>query len=264
MHIDEANLHNLTQLWHKYGSKPVNVARLPLLQTNTQWPHRCWIDWRAQQDQGLEQLQGLITDSLWEENLPKSTVFSLLPGMSVSNANTMHASKYGQHNIEKMLIDNHWYCAFEQTAMYLPLHDETKHSPQTRPGFKVKPAVTLNDIKDWIDISSKAFGYSIDLSVIQPLVNDTDIQLLIGWENDQAIAGGLLYKTDDIIGVHQIGVKPAFQGKGFAKSFMLDVIAACEQWQGKYVVLQASQTGKPLYDSLEFKSQFLIKNFKRV
>jgi ribosomal protein S18 acetylase RimI-like enzyme len=262
MHIDEANLHNLTQLWHKYGSKPVNVARLPLLQINTHWPHRCWINWRAQQDEGLDQLQGLITDSLWEENLPKSTFFSLWPKMSVSNL--MHASKYGQRNIEKMLLDKHWYCAFEQTAMYLALHDKTKYLSQARPGFKVKPAATLNDIKQWIDIGSKAFGYSIDPSVIKPLVNDIDIQLLIGWENDQAIACGLLYKTDDIIGVHQIGVKPAFQGKGFAKSFMLDLIAACEQWQGKHIVLQASQTGKPLYDSLGFKSQFLIKNFKRV
>jgi len=262
MHIDEANLQNLTQLWHKYGSKPVNVARLPLLQTNTHWPHRCWIDWRAQQNEGLEHLQGLITDNMWEESLPKSTFFSLWPRMSVSNH--MHASKYAQHNIEKILIDKHWHCAFEQTAMYLALHHETKYLSQARSGFKVKPVATLNDIKQWVDISSKAFDYSIDLSVIQPLVNDTDIQLLIGWEKDQAIACGLLYKTDDIIGVHQIGVKPASQGKGFAKSFMLDLIAVCEQWQGKFVVLQASQAGKPLYDSLGFKSQFLIKNFQRV
>jgi GNAT superfamily N-acetyltransferase len=261
MHIDEANLSNLTQLWHKYGSQRLKTTTLPFLQANIHWPHRCWIDWKARPDNDAAQRQGDINDNSWVENIPESTVFPLWRTMSTDN--NLPASKFEPQVIEQLLLDKHWYCAFEQTAMYLALADDIKHLPQTRPGFKVKPVDTLEDINVWTDIASEAFAYQIDLSVIQQLVNDEDIQLLLGWENDQAIASGLLYKTGDNIGVHQVGVKQVFQGKGFAKCFMLDIITICAQWQGKYIVLQASQAGKPLYEKLGFKSQFLIKNFVR-
>jgi len=262
MHIDEANLSNLIKLWHKYGSQPVEAAKLPLLVANTGWPQRCWIDSRALPDGDSSQLQSDVNDNLWVENIPKSAIFPLWP--TLRSNNNLPSSKYEPQVIEQSLLDKHWHCAFEQTAMYLTLSSDAKHSPRTHPGFKVRPVNTCEDIKMWADIGSEAFGYQIDLSVIQRLVDDEEIQLLIGWDNGQAIACGLLYKTGDIIGVHQVGVKLAFQGKGFAKCFMLDIIVACSKWQGKHVVLQASQVGKPLYEKLGFKSQFLIQNFQRV
>jgi ribosomal protein S18 acetylase RimI-like enzyme len=194
-------------------------------------------------------------------NIPKLAVFPL---WLTKNANkNLPVNEFEPQIIEQLLLDNHWCCTFEQTAMYFALSAAAKHLPQTRPGFEVKPVTRLEDIKLWADIGSEAFAYQIDISVIQQLVNIDDIQLLIAWENEQAVACGLLYKTGDIIGVHQVGVKRSFQGKGFAKCLMLDIIEACVQWQGKYVVLQASQAGKPLYEKLGFNSQFLIKNFKR-
>ena len=260
MHIDEANLSNLTNLWLLYGSQPVKATRL--LQTNTHWPYRCWIDWNAQSDDDTAKLQGDVNDNRWLENIPESAIFPLWQAISADNK--LLASIFDPQVIEQLLLDQHWYCAFEQTAMYLALSGDTRHVPQMRAGFKVKPVDTFEDIKTWADIGSEAFSYQIDLSVIQQLINVDDIKLLLGWDNDQPIASGLLYKTGDIIGVHQLGVKQAFQGKGFAKCFMLDIIEACAQWQGKYVVLQASQAGKPLYEKLGFKSQFSIKNFMRV
>ena len=262
MHIDEANLSNLTKLWHKYGSQPVDAAKCPLLLANTGWPHRCWIDSTARSDGYSGQLHGSVNDNRWIENIPESAIFPLWATLRANN--NIASSKFEPQIIEQSLLEKHWHCTFEQTAMYLTLPGATKQVTQTRPGFRVKSVVTFEDIQMWADIGSEAFGYQIDLSVIQRLVDDEHIQLLIGWENGQAIACGLLYKTGDIIGVHQVGVKQAFQGKGFAKCFMLDLIAACALWQGKYVVLQASQAGKPLYEKLGFKSQFLIKNFQRV
>jgi GNAT superfamily N-acetyltransferase len=262
MHIDEANLSNLTKLWHKYGSQPVKATALPLLQANTGWPHRCWIDWNASQNKEVEQLQDDVNDNRWLQNIPETAVLPLWSRMSANNSQS--ARKFETQVTELLLLDKHWHCNFEQTAMYLTLPSDVEHSPQTFTGFKVKSIDKLEDIKKWVDIGSEAFAYQIDFSVIQRLFDDDDIQLLIGWENEQAIACGLLFKTGDVIGVHQVGVKQAYQGKGFAKRFMLDIIAACERWQGKHVVLQASKAGKPLYEKIGFKSQFLIKNFKRV
>jgi ribosomal protein S18 acetylase RimI-like enzyme len=260
MHIDEANLSNLTKLWHQYGSQLVKADTLPILIANIGWPRRCWIDSMVRSDDDSNHHLGNVNNNQWVKNIPGSATFSLWP--TLSSNNNLPLSKCGMQVIEQSLLDQHWHCAFEQTAMYLTLSGDAKHVLQTRTGFKVRAVDTFEDIKVWVDISSDAFANQIDLRVIQQLINLDDIQLLLGWENNQAVASGLLYKTGDIIGVHQVGVKQAFQGKGLAKCLMLDIIAACAQWQGKYVVLQASQAGKPLYEKLGFKSQFLIKNFK--
>lgn len=128
---------------------------------------------------------------------------------------------------------------------------------------KLKQVKTTQDITLWIDIVSEAFGYSIDHVVIDKLSNEQDMQILMTHYNDQAIATAILYKTGDIIGIHQVGVKQDFQSKGFARVFMQEIIATCLLWQGKIIVLQASQAGKPLYESLGFKQQFLIKSYQQ-
>ena len=221
MHIDEANLSNLTKLWHKYGSQPVKATTLPLLQANTCWPHRCWIDWKAPPDNDIAQRQGDVNDSRWMENIPESTVFPLWPTMSADN--NLPGSKLGSQIIEQLLLDKRWHFAFEQTAMYIALQGNARHLPQTRSGFKVKPVDTLEDIKVWTDIGSEAFAYQIDLAVIQQLVNLNDIQLLLGWESGQAIASGLLYKTGDIIGVHQYWCQDS--GCSHSKSTLFQVLS---------------------------------------
>lgn len=256
MHIDEANLTNLTSLWKKYGSREIKGSAQALLHANTHWPHRCW----------PETLPGNADDCSWLESVPESAVLPVWPMMNANENGD--AALLEQHLTEKRLAEKllakNWLCAFEQVAMYMALQERFTYLPQTRPGFQVIPVRTPEDITKWIDIGSEAFAYSIDRSVIEKLIHDEDIQILIGSQNGQAIASALLYKTGDIIGVHQVGVKQAFQGKGFARCLMLDLISDCVQWQGKYIVLQASQAGKPLYGSLGFKTQFLIKNYQKV
>ena len=155
----------------------------------------------------------------------------------------------------------------EQTAMFLNVPNSSSDSGtlqvQPRIGFTVKKVKTPQDITLWIDVVMQAFGYSIDREVIENLINDLDMQLLMGCYNDQTIASAILYKTGDTIGIHQVGVKQDFQGKGFARSFMKEIMAICQLWQGKNIVLQASQSGKPLYESLGFTPQFLIKSYQK-
>jgi ribosomal protein S18 acetylase RimI-like enzyme len=258
MHIDQANLTNLTSLWKKYGAREIKRNMLPLLYASTDWPNRCWLDWGALSVDDLDQVLQ-ETDKTWIKNVPESKILAL---WAVTSGNqNRHAGLLKQELIEKFLLEKNCKCLFEQTAMYLPLQDAIE-SPQVHPEFQVKAVSTAQEITKWVDISSEAFAYSIDRSVIEKLLNEQDIQLLIGWKNDLAIASALLYKTGDIIGVHQLGIKQDFQGKGFARCLMLEIIRLCYLWQGRYLVLQASQAGKPLYDSLGFTEQFLIKNYQ--
>jgi ribosomal protein S18 acetylase RimI-like enzyme len=260
MHIDQANVHNLKSLWKKYGSQALNIKQEttetnePYKYVNTYWPHRCWSNSPSQSQ-----------DLSWLKGLPETTVFPVLP--ISSDEQHKDYSPVNLSSIQKQLEENNWHCMLEQTAMFLSLNEDS-YRPESEQGkrqadFTIKEVHTPQDITLWLDIVTEAFGYSIHRLVIEKLINDQDMQILMAYHDEQAIASAILYKTDDVIGIHQVGVKTDFQGKGFARIFMNEIINACFLWQGKHIVLQASQAGKPLYESLGFTSQFLIKSYKQ-
>ena len=257
MHIDQANIFNLKSLWQQYGSQVHRVYNdkgklaQPNLHINTHWPHRCWFDGGIAQN-----------DFSWLSNVPKTTIFPIWPTLSEKEDKVKAGTELKL--IEKQLQKKHWHCMFEQTAMFLSLSDDAnEYRVEPRIGFTINRVTTAQDITLWLSIVSDAFGYSVERTVIEKLINDHDMQILMAYQNDQAVASAILYKTGDIIGIHQVGVKKDCQGKGFARSFMKEIIAACHLWQGKEIVLQASSSGKPLYEQLGFKAQFLIKSYQR-
>lgn len=244
MGIDEANLMNLMSLWKKYGARLINQNKFPALYSNIGWPHRCWFTL------GEDHLIADHADDFsWLAALPEPVIIPVWPTTS---------------RLEKKLREEQWVCVFNQLAMYLPLDARTTHLPPKRPGFQVMPVRSPEDVKRWVDIGSEAFAYPIDHKVIAYVLDDLDIRLLIGWQDEQAVASALLYKTGNILGVHQFAVKPDFQGQGIARSFMQALIAMSASWRGKYVVLQASQAGQPLYESLGFAEQFVINNYQKI
>lgn len=252
MDIDRANLSNLTGLWNKYGATALEHHRLPLKYGNIRWPHRYWFD-------------SLLTNpetTAWLQNLDESVVIPVWE-IPKSTATNSFATPLWQQ-LEGQLAERHWHCVFEQVAMYLAVAQLPVLSTKKGAGFNVCPVSTLDELAQWISIGSEAFAYSIDFSVIANLKADSDIKLLLGRQDDQAVACALLYKTGEVIGIHQVGVKQAFQGQGIAKQFMQCIVYICAQWGGNYLVLQASALGLPLYKRMGFLPQFTIKNYQSI
>jgi len=235
MQIDEANISNLKGLWKKYGSKPLSSNSPNGLLANTHWPNRVWFD-------------HTLADTSFENTdwLGAITPLNVFPVWNDS--------------VRNQLDKDYWHCIFEQTAMYKILNDT--ETPLARPGFQIKEVKSEKEFQQWVAIASDAFGYEIDLSVIEKLAGDSDIKILLGIQNKQAVASGILFKTEGFIGIHQVGVLEAFQGQGIARYFMKSLLDICADWNGEFAVLQASQAGKPLYESLGFKDQFLIRNYQ--
>lgn len=250
MQLHAANIANLTSLWKKYGARTVNGDSGSSLYVNTSWPDRCWYDRGATSETDMEMLL---------DNAPDSAVVPVWP--TISDSGHMEPAGRIERLLEQRLMAGNRVCGFEQAAMYLDLKDESESKSIAKSGFELRPVSTSDEVKAWVDIGSEAFDYCIDRAVIEPLRHDKAVQVLLGCQNGKPVASGLIYKTGDVVGVHQLGVKQAFQGKGIARCFMQEIIAACAQWQGEYLVLQASEAGRPLYDRLGFSHQFAIKNF---
>ncbi len=241
--LNEANINNLTALWKKMGTLPRSGMPIKDFYASVSWPHRCWFDWKANIDETptlddiVFQLQRGCIVPVWGGMLDRTSVFA------------------------RILIDARFKLSFEQTAMYLNLENY-------READHLKPDVATissdRDIETWTRVAAQSFNYEIDVSVIQQIADDPDVQLLLAYVDRQPAATALLFRTGDIIGIHQVGVSEQYRGKGVARSLMHYVIARCHALTAKHITLQASAAGEPLYRKLGFKQQCMIQNYQRI
>ncbi len=263
MDIDQANLNNLTGLWRKYGVQDITLGSqsdVIKISANQHWPHRVW--------QPAAILKTSLSDSNnllgWLEQIPDVfTSQATLPVWPFDIQSTPLASGHNVSHLEQQLALKGWQCAFEQTAMYLPIADINTQLFSKRDNFSIEQVSTSKQLQTWLNIASEAFGYPIDQHVFEKLIHDPSIQILLAVLDGEAVATALLYQDDAVIGLHQMGVGKSFQGKGIAKGLMHGLIVQCQQQESEHLVLQASQAGKPLYDSLGFKGQFGVKNYRK-
>ncbi|MGR9117248.1 MAG: GNAT family N-acetyltransferase [Gammaproteobacteria bacterium] len=262
MHIDEENLNNLTGLWKKYGFDVLKDEIGPAMFINPRWPRRCWYDCNPLTDDLTNNSSQPINYGAVLTGIPPSAVIPVWPLVSCRKTDLLPLQ--AEHDfLEKELIAHKWSCHFEQTAMFLELQDKMAIVPSVNTEFRMRIVRSYEELTLWVDICEDAFGYDIEPLVLEPLIGDKDIQIILGDIKGQPVAAALLYKTGNTIGIHQVGVRKEFQGKGIASFLMNDILVLCVQWGGKNAVLQASQAGFPLYHRLGFNRQFVIKNYQR-
>ncbi|TQV87146.1 GNAT family N-acetyltransferase [Aliikangiella coralliicola] len=249
-HLNKANISNLTQLWRLMGSRPLTIGNW---RASTEWPHRCWLDWGESSasdlliEENLSQLKKPMVIPLWEES---DEVFT---------------------DIKQILTCSGFELLFEQTAMYLDLkeyhtrkHLAKKHQSvesNLEEQFIVREIDSAQDIEIWTNIAAKSFDYEIDTSSIHRAAANPEVKLLLAFVDKRPVATAMLFDTNSVIGVHQVGVLPDCRGKGIARKLMNQVVDMCIGMNGCYVTLQASVEGKGLYVSLGFREQFGIFNY---
>lgn len=249
--LDQLNIANLTSLWQKMGVEDHSEFATDGLSISPTWPNRFWFEWHATSAQ-INELNHFL------HCLPTRAVIPVWTGAGEQAA-----------QLERYLQDECFQILFEQLAMYLDLQTIVQQDFQalTQQDFSplnIIKVQTTPELIAWTETASAAFGYWIDINALQPLIADSNVQLLLVKKNDQPAATALIYKTGDIIGAHLVGVRENFRGQGIAKNLMLLVIQQAVVMGGKYLTLQASSAGEPLYRNLGFVAQFVIKNYQRV
>jgi|TARA_B110000091_G_C13778815_1_gene460127 GNAT superfamily N-acetyltransferase len=253
MHIDSANLDNLIKLWKRYGAQTLHKDDNARLCKNISWPNRVWAD----------KPLPLSSESLAQtaKNSPDTSLFPVWPMMSENG------SASPQKIVEVLVGQSQdWQAIFQHTAMALSLDKRPQLSTQAafRYPIEIKRLSGNDDIAAWVATGSKAFGYTIDPNAILPLLVCEDIQILLAYNEDsQPVATGLLFKTGNVAGIHQIGVLDTHRGKGVATQMIRSLIERAEKWQADYAVLQASPAGIPVYRKLGFVDQFLITYLRK-
>lgn len=131
--------------------------------------------------------------------------------------------------------------------------------------FKEQGVISLRkvggqeEISSWCRAFKASFGYEIDERTLEHTHAFIPYYSLLF--NGQVGGTLMLYVTDDILGVHSLGVIPQLRGKGIARHAMHSTLNLALELGVKAVTLQASEMALPLYEQLGFSKQFAMKNY---
>lgn len=258
MQLELANVKNLTQLWDAYGSVSLSDAPENSVKLHPQWPYRSW---------PCDTLTSIFTDNQmlltgdnWLEKLPRGTVVPLW----ISKPKDNHLRNHSVNTLQQQLEQRQWHSMLEQTAMYREIKQSDRLPPPLPMNFCVEPVQSEEGVNAWCEVVKQAFNYTIPSAVIQNLMGLQHVHIVLLKYCDVPVATGLLFKTGEVIGIHQVGVRPSYQGRGIARQLMQQLInLGATTLNGRYLVLQASQSAENLYKSLGFKRQFSIKSYQK-
>lgn len=232
---ERANIDNLIGLWQLMGATQVAEG----LYRSTRWPHRCWHSPDRQAAEGRNAIACIPAHYLF-------------PVWHAGESSRVLESALSQHGLEVGL---------EQLAMILPLEAYTPPPADAR--LNVSLIDSRQQARQWSDLCGRAFGYRLDVDVIDQLRRQADVEVLWARGEGRPLATAILYRTGPVMGVHQVGVPPELQGQRIAYAFMCALLARAQSAGAEYVCLQASAAGEPLYRKLGFQPQFSIRSYRR-
>lgn len=215
------NLQNLDAFWSAMAHSPELKSEQQNeqkseqeLKIHTNWPNKAW-----QADFGLD-----YSEKTHPLPAGKSRVTILRPA---------------EHSSEQVKMS--------LQAMVLPLYEAHFNGSN-----QVEVLTRPDDLASWAQACSNAFGYNIDPEALLPLVSNPNATLF-SYKVDGTIAGtAIAFQSDDVMGVHQVGVDPNFRGQGIAKTLMHHLVDFAKRQNTRLMTLQASKAGLPLYQQVGF------------
>ncbi len=235
----EANIDNLTSLW-KVAGIPFHACFSELhfdycFIENSEWPNRLWLHQDLKQE----------TISIIKERVASIPSQLTIPYFDLYNSNS-----------NKFLESGGFTKQFEQVGMSLKLDNLL----EVENDLSIQLVSNESESIVWSKLFERAFGYKIHHEIL--LKTHEEIDYYIAYHHDQVVGTAMAYKTNDVMGVHSVGIPPEMRRKGYANRIMKLLINLAIGNTCNHMVLQASEMGKNLYLKLGFQEDFIIKNYR--
>lgn len=237
-HLCRLNIANLTSFWKLFGFDTIKLKNGNNIYASVDWPNRVWLDYR--QEQSSEAIEVLLDKS------SRSTQGIIIPVWNNSNSDFGIALERIGFNV-----------LFRQVAMILRLKEPFKNVPDALTCRKVQ---TDKEADIWTNIASSSFGYAIPTESIHKVIHKDKIRLFLAFLDEAPVASGLLYDSDNVVGIHMVGTLPTYRCRGIARTLMTSLLNDALTSGATHATLQASDLGLPLYENLGFEKQFVITN----
>lgn len=236
--ISKMNIQNLTSLWKKVsisfqGFFPGDEFDYCQIQ-NSDWPNRLWFN----------------------QNVNEKSLKKAIKIIRSSTVN-LSFSYWDDFNspINQLIEKSGFIKKSEQIGMFLKLNQ--KYQEQNRLSFQI---VTEKDqAKLWADLYPQSFGYQISDEIL--IKTTREVQYYLIYFENNPIGTAITFQTDNIIGIHGIGIIPEMRKRGFAEEIMYFILNRAIDEKIEYAMLQSSSMGKGVYLRMGFTDLFLMTNY---
>lgn len=235
--INELNIANLTALWTKVGQLVGNYSNANACEVSvvnqSQWPNKIWIK-EALNAKLKDSLVGQMVASEIDLVFPHWDIYS--GGINDITLDTL---------VEKSV----------QIGMSLKLDQ----------AFELSNSLTFirvsepKDIKLWSFTYPECFGYVISEEILSKTKDEITYYLF--YSKGEIVGTAIYFPSDEVVGIHGVGVVPEMRKKGFAEEMMKILLNKALNRGISYATLQASPLGKGIYKRLGFTEDFSIKNY---
>ena len=234
MNPTELNIANLTGLWTLVGETFKGFAVEDKIFSasieHAEWPNRVWTR------KPINNKTAAIVKSKMYKN--KALTFSYF-----RTDNVNHVTSY-------------FKLKSKQYGMSLALDQK----------FRVNNTITLTAVTNakqailWNDAFCRSFGYNISSKTI--IKTCCKVQYYIAYNNNDIIGTVVLFRTQNVVGIHSLGILPEKRKQGFASEIMTQILNLSIDQNVKLATLQASKMAKAIYLKMGFSQDFLLENYK--
>lgn len=240
MDIKKENINNLVSLWETVGDsiqKTTSEKGFSYCQVSgSEWPNRLWFH---EDGKKKETLKAAI-ETVRGTSIPLSVCY--WGKESDTFQSVMEAAGFVKKS--------------EQIGMSLRLEQEFESPGRIR----LRSVASERDARIWAEIYPKNFGYAISATTL--LKTGSSIPFYLIYLEGQPIGTAIAYPTENVIGIHGLGILPQFRKQGFAEEAMGILVNNALHYNIKWATLQSSSMGKNMYLKLGFTEDFLMMTYK--
>lgn len=158
---------------------------------------------------------------------------------------------------DKLLVKNGFMLLFTQSGMNIKLDDFNADCDNS--AIKL---ITKDELKTWSEVVAKAFDkpYEDECFFAMMNANDKNAKFYAYFDGDKIVGTTLSFLKDEVLGIHEVSVLPEYQRRGIARNLVANALNDAKASGEKYASLQASPTGKLLYETMGFELINEIQN----
>ncbi len=160
------------------------------------------------------------------------------------------------------LFDEEPHMLIETTTVKFPLHN-----PQD---FTIERVTNADSFARWYKVLLTGFFTNMpelgqvcyDVYTMLGFDSRSPFLHYIGYMKGKPIAASTLLLAGGIAGIYDVSTLPAARGKGYGTAITLAALQEAQQLDCRYVCLQASKMGYPIYKRIGFEEQFRERKYR--
>lgn len=168
------------------------------------------------------------------------------------------------HNNTQIInqLKNRDYKSSVWTAMTHNL--QLASSPNEIANFHIKLIQSKTDLRKWLAIvESELMGnHSLNADIFDALLDNVNCYFFLGFENNLPVATSFLFVNKKTVGIYLVSTLKSHRKKGYGKAITLQCLLKAKELSCEQAHIQATESGKSVYDSLGFISQGDINVFR--